>query len=121
MFTTSVLLTTLVVLSLISVVGFKGKNSGKGVRVKETENNDSPPATPPEQSLHTNKDWFAEIVQRDMEIMRLQMEISRKELCEIRPLEGRLMETNYLIEELKKENEELKQKINEERLKEEKQ
>lgn len=118
MSTTSVLLTTFVILSLIAVVGFKGKISGKGVRVKETKNSDSPPATPPAQSLHANKDWFAEIVQRDMEIMRLQMEISRKELCEIRPLEGRLMEANYLIEELKKENEELKQKINKESLEE---
>ena len=121
MSTISVLLTTFVILSLILVVGFKGKISGKGVRVKGTKNSDSPPATPSAQSLHTNKDWFAEIVQRDMEIMRLQMEISRKELCEIRPLEGRLMEANYLIEELKKENEELKQKIKKERLKEEKQ
>lgn len=118
MSTTSVLLTTFVILSLIAVVGFKGKISGKGVRVKETKNSDSPPAAPPSQSLHANKDWFAEIVQRDMEIMRLQMEISRKELCEIRPLEGRLMEANYLIEELKKENEELKQKINKESLEE---
>lgn len=118
MSTTSVLLTTFVVLSLIAVVVFKGKNSGKGVRVKEIENSDIPPATPPEQSLHANKDWFAEIVQRDMEIMRLQMEISRKDLCEIRPLEGRLMEAEYLIEGLKKENEELKQKINKESLKE---
>lgn len=116
--TISVLLTTFVVLSLIAIVGFKGKNSGKGVKVKETKNSDSPPATPPAQSLHTNKDWFAEIVQRDKEIMRLQMEISRKELCEIRPLEGRLMEANYLIEELKKENEELKRKIKKERLEE---
>lgn len=118
MSTTSVLLTAFVVLSLIAIVGFKGKISGKGVRVKETKNSDSPPAAPPSQSLHANKDWFAEIVQRDMEIMRLQMEISRKELCEIRPLEGRLMEANYLIEELKKENEELKQKIKKERLEE---
>lgn len=118
MSTISVLLTTFVILSLIAVVGFKGKISGKGVRVKETKNSDSPPATPPAHSLHANKDWFAEIVQRDMEIMRLQMEISRKDLCEIRPLEGRLMEANYLIEELKKENEELKRKINKERLEE---
>lgn len=118
MSTTSVLLTTFVILSLISVVSFKGKISSKDVRVEETKNSDSPSATPPSQSLHTNKDWFAEIVQRDMEIMRLQMEISRKELCEIRPLEGRLMEANYLIEELKKENEELKQKINKESLEE---
>lgn len=119
MSTTSVLLTTLVILSLVAVGVFKGKNSGKGVRVKETNNSDRPPVTPPTQSLHANKDWFAEIVQRDMEIMRLQMEISRKDLCEIRPLEGRLMEANYLIEGLKKENEELKRKINKERLEKE--
>lgn len=118
MSTTSVLLTTFVILSLISIVGFKGRISGKGVRVKETKNSDSPPNTPPAQSLHANKDWFAEIVQRDKEIMRLQMEISRKDLCETRPLEGRLMEANYLIEELKKENEELKRKINKESLEE---
>ena len=118
MSTTSVLLTTFVILSLISVVSFKGKISSKGVRVKETKNSDRPPATPPAQSLHANKDWFAEIVQRDMEIMRLQMEIAKKDLCEIRPLEGRLMEAEYLIEGLKKENEELKQKINKESLEE---
>lgn len=118
MSTISVLLTTFVILFLIAIVGFKRKNSGKGVRVKETKNSDRSPATPSAQSLHTTKDWFAEIVQRDKEIMRLQMEISRKDLCEIRPLEGRLMEANYLIEELKKENEELKRKINKERLEE---
>lgn len=112
MSTETVLLMTIGILLLIVLIATEGKGNGKGVKVKETKNSERPSVSPPAQSISADKDWFAEIVQRDKEIMRLQMEISRKDLCEIRPLEGRLMEADYLIEELKKENEELKRKIN---------
>lgn len=119
LFMWAVLVIVPMAVAFICLIKFRGGGTKeiKSEDGKPSEESKSQPVEKKRMSVADFDYWFAEVRQRDATIMSLQMELSRKDLIDIRWLEGRLMEKDYEIERLEKESRELKNllKIKEEK------